>query len=233
MKRIPLTHGLYALVDDIDYNKLKDYPWCLVWKNKSNTVAYVSTRVSRKKTKMHHLILKKKDGYVVDHLDKNPLNNQRFNLRHLTISQNNLNRRIPINNTTGYTGIVYRAKTNRWLVNIGFNNRRIHIGSYLSFEEAKRARIDAEEKYFPRVNRVRDLKKKSEKIAPTNRRKYRYKLASSGYRCVYVRPSGNFSVIFHKDGKYKCLGTFTTVEEAAMRYIEYHKEILGEIPYQL
>lgn len=54
---------------------------------------------------LHTLIVDKADGTVVDHIDRNPLNNRKCNLRVTTVQQNILNRDIHRNNTSGVTGV--------------------------------------------------------------------------------------------------------------------------------
>lgn len=52
------------------------------------------------------------------------------------------------NNASGVTGVHFDRARNRWMAYITFQNKRIHLGRFPSFEEAKKARKRAEEKYF-------------------------------------------------------------------------------------
>lgn len=54
---------------------------------------------------LYHNIEEISDVYVVDHLDRNPSNNNIENLRHATFSENCYNTKIRKNNTSGYKGI--------------------------------------------------------------------------------------------------------------------------------
>ncbi len=85
MKKITLTKGYKALVDDADYKILHRQKWhvCVL---PYTCYAYAGTG----KVAMHRIIMgmKKGDGLEIDHLDNNGLNNQRANLEIVTRSEN-------------------------------------------------------------------------------------------------------------------------------------------------
>ena len=68
MKRIPLTKGQYALVDDADFDMVNQHSWVYT---KHNTNHYAHTTISeggrRKTVKMHRMILNAPNGKEVDH----------------------------------------------------------------------------------------------------------------------------------------------------------------------
>ena len=86
MKKIPLTQGYKASVDDADYKKLLRWTWSVC------ILPYTCYAYNNKKVSMHRLLMgmKKGDGLEVDHLDGNGLNNQRKNLEVVTRSENRL-----------------------------------------------------------------------------------------------------------------------------------------------
>ena len=88
MKEIQLTQGKIALVDDEDYDFLNQFKW-----HYSNGYASKShgKRPNRKKLTMHTLLLGAKEGFMIDHKNRNTLDNQKENLRHVTNSQNQMN----------------------------------------------------------------------------------------------------------------------------------------------
>src|SRR5690348_11276017 len=100
MKKIKLTQGKYALVDDADFEYLNQWKWQA--KKCSDTLFYAhrtqryGLRSENKKHhfKMHKLILKSPKGFEIDHEDGNGLNNQRKNLRICTHSQNGMNKKL-------------------------------------------------------------------------------------------------------------------------------------------
>lgn len=72
--------------------------------------------------------------YILDHINRNPLDNSISNLREATISQNGANSKLPINNTSGYRGITKVGKS--WQAQISYNSKTIYLGRYRSKEEA-------------------------------------------------------------------------------------------------
>jgi hypothetical protein len=91
----------------------------------------------------------------VDHKDGNGLNNQRSNLRCCTTSQNNRNSKIYRTNTSGFRGVVWSKKMNRWVAQIRVGGKSFYLGSYCTKNEAARV-YDAKAKEvageFARLN---------------------------------------------------------------------------------
>lgn len=87
-------------------------------------------------------------GY--DHIDRNPFNNVRSNLRPCTQQQNSFNGKLGKNNKTGVTGVQFvpNTKEKPWRARIMFNRKEIYLGCFATFEEAVRARLEGEKKYF-------------------------------------------------------------------------------------
>jgi hypothetical protein len=90
MKQIALTQDKYAVVDDEDYEFLNQWKW---WFSSgyARRCTYIN-KVRSKMIPMQSLILRPKKGKLVDHIDGNKLNNQRNNLRLVTVKQNNFNK---------------------------------------------------------------------------------------------------------------------------------------------
>ena len=115
MRLIPLTQGKFAQVDDEDFMSLNQYKW-FAHKNGNNFYAIRnSPRIQGKqlKIRMHEIILgNSKDKMVIDHIDHDGLNNQKKNLRFVTVSQNCKNKRASSNGNSKYLG-VYIATTRK------------------------------------------------------------------------------------------------------------------------
>jgi hypothetical protein len=94
---------------------------------------------------MHWVIMGEK---WYDHIDRDPFNNRKNNLRKTTRVENNRNRSIAKNNTVGITGIYWNKRNNNWRSSITVNRERIELGSYKNKEDAIIARLRAEVKYF-------------------------------------------------------------------------------------
>ena len=96
--RLLLVSGVEVLIDDDVYEWAKDEKWFFDHKGRVRNTH---------KVYLHQLVLKEKKGFVIDHIDGNPLNNQISNLRHATVAENNRNRKMHKNNTTGYKGVSF------------------------------------------------------------------------------------------------------------------------------
>ena len=87
-------------------------------------------------------------GKYYDHKDRNPFNNRKDNLRKASFAENSQNSSIRKNNTSGFTGVHWDKTYNMWIAQIGYNNKRIRIGSFVDKKDAIVARLNAELKYF-------------------------------------------------------------------------------------
>lgn len=140
-----------AIIDIEDFDKVKNIKW------RCNS-GYVVADINNKRVSLHRFILnidKKED--IVDHRDHNTLNNRKNNLRVCTISQNNRNRNIIKTNTSGVTGV--RRGNDKWRACIVFNKKNISLGTFENFEDAVKARKEAEEKYFGEFSHDNSTKK--------------------------------------------------------------------------
>jgi hypothetical protein len=137
MKEIQLTQGKIALVDDGDFERLNAFKWQA---RKNHRVWYARRSESKQPRKcitMHHYILTLPDSVHVDHRDGNGLNNQRLNLRVATHAQNQINRGLPCNNTSGFKGV--SRSFGHWRAQITDNGKRANLGTYADPADAARA----------------------------------------------------------------------------------------------
>ena len=130
-----------------DYTLIKEYCWCI------DHEGYVSTNLwdddKKKSIRMHRLIINvsgKKDE--IDHINNNKKDNRKCNLRIVTRSQNGMNRGVQSNNKTGVTGVTFYEPYDKWNSQIALNGKHINLGYFSDFEDAVKARKEAEEKYF-------------------------------------------------------------------------------------
>lgn len=99
-------------------------------------------------------------GYVVDHIDGNPYNNRKNNLRICKQSDNTLNRSFMSNNTSGFTGVSYRKHRNIFDPEIRAGYKRCHLGCCRSFKEAVYKRYYAELLLFGKYANEQEQNKK-------------------------------------------------------------------------
>lgn len=143
MKKVKLTRGKYALVDDEDFEYLNQFKWFI----QSNGYAGrdIGGRKNKTRVLMHRLVNDTPDDLVTDHINRNKLDNRRQNLRSVTQKKNSRNRGVSVNNTSGHTGVIWNK--GRWVACIKANYKKIHLGRYKTIEEAISARKEAEELY--------------------------------------------------------------------------------------
>ena len=154
MKKIPLTQGKFALVDDEDFEYLNQFKW-FAQKDKLDFYACRQIKVEKGKQRqtkvsMSRDIMKPSKGMQVDHIDGNGLNNQRTNLRICTNAENTKNKEKHKKSKSGFKGVQHNPKKckKQWEVYIRCNYKSIYVGSYLSREEAAHAYDEAAKKYF-------------------------------------------------------------------------------------
>jgi hypothetical protein len=131
----------HALVDAADAPLVQRYKWHL---DHHGYAKASEPRSHGARLRMHRLILGAVRGQEVDHINRNPLDNRRCNLRVCTRSQNMLNRGLQSNNRSGYTGVHFdkarRHHAKPWTAYIYINKRRKHVGRYATRDEALAAR---------------------------------------------------------------------------------------------
>lgn len=131
-----------------DFEKVKEYRWQIddrgyVLTSYRENGKYVYIR-------MHELIMNTKNTkYCVDHIHGNSTrnDNRKCNLRIAENYQNAMNKDYSKRNSSGCVGVQYDKTTNKWDSSITVNKKVIYLGSYTSFEEAVKARKEAEKKY--------------------------------------------------------------------------------------
>jgi len=152
MKKIPLTRGMVALVDDTDYEWLNNWKWYAMH-NHNTFYAVHNIRVTKNeqaKVGMHRLILELHRGNKLqaDHIDGNGLNNQRSNLRICTGAQNRRSQRSQMGCTSRYKGVCWHHHKRKWNSRISVNRKRMHLGYFSSEKTAAAAYNQAALKHF-------------------------------------------------------------------------------------
>ena len=154
MKEIKLSNSeKTALVDDADYDALRVYKWRLTRSyNQCYAVrsAYVRELIDGKKReiKMSNQIMNPPDGFEVDHIDRNGLNNQRQNLRICTHQQNIWNRQSQKNSKSKYKGVSWHKGNKMWQATITAGGKQIPLGYSRDETEAAQLYDKAAKKYF-------------------------------------------------------------------------------------
>lgn len=87
------------------------------------------------------------DGQI-DHINRTKDDNRIENLRVVTPKQNNENRGLPIKNTSGYNGVRWSARSDKWIAEIGHFGRTVYLGQFSNKDLAIAARLSAESRLF-------------------------------------------------------------------------------------
>ena len=142
MIEIPLTQGQVALIDDENYKLVSQYKWHAHW-NKDTKSYYAATNVKKEGGRtlllMHRLIMNAQKGEQVDHINHDTIDNRKENLRLCTNSQNQHNKGKRIDNTSGLKGVSRYKPSGKWQARIQLNGKQIHLGRFLTPEEAYEA----------------------------------------------------------------------------------------------
>lgn len=128
MKKIELTQGKYAIVDDADFDYLSQWPWYF---NKGYAVRGNPDRIL-----MHRVISGAMNGEDTDHINRDKLDNRRSNLRCVTRAQNAVNRPKQSNNTSGYKGVSWHKYHKKWVAFVVFSKKTKTLGYFSSKEDA-------------------------------------------------------------------------------------------------
>lgn len=125
-----------------DYDKIKNYCWYI------SKQGYVCNRTNRDAILLHRLIMEPQEELEVDHINHNKIDNRKENLRNCSSSENNMNKDLQTNNTSGHAGVYWHKQNEKWCSEIRVKNKKIYLGSFPTIEEAIESREKAEIKYF-------------------------------------------------------------------------------------
>lgn len=147
MKKIPLSQGKYALVDDEDFDFLSQWKW-FFYKAKRDKYGYahrnstVDEGKPRRRIRMHQQLI----GNGVDHANGNGLDNRRKNLRKADKHQQSYNKSIHSHKKSlGCKGVsIVKDKKGipaYWIARITVKGSRIYLGTFKNHIAASRAYI--------------------------------------------------------------------------------------------
>ena len=133
-------------------NKIAETIFDSKYVDKNNSLKYVMGTIDNKKVFLHRFILNSPSNKVVDHINGNTLDNRESNIRICTQANNSRNR--IYKTSKGKVPGIYQqyGENGNYSVRITINYKSIHIGTFKTYEEALKARLEAEEKYFGKYN---------------------------------------------------------------------------------
>ena len=149
MKKIKLTQGKFALVDNEDFEWLNQWKWYFrngyavrgIWNNDKKNMDTI---------RMHRIIIRAPENSQVDHVDGNKLDNRRVNLRLCSPLQNKRNQKLYKNNKSGFKGVSLHVDNpyKRWVAQIRVEGKLLHLGYFLDKYLASQTYQKAARKYF-------------------------------------------------------------------------------------
>lgn len=140
---ISLTRGMVAKVSPEDYDSFAGFRWCV------DNQGYARRRVyKRVVVRMHRIVTDAQPGQIVDHINRDKLDNRRCNLRFATRAMNVRNCKIHSHNKSGVHGVHWSKQIKRWVVQIRVDGKTRHVGTFTQLEDAASARRRAEATYW-------------------------------------------------------------------------------------
>jgi hypothetical protein len=144
--RIPLTQGCYTVVDEIDRD-FADIKLHAHFNNTSGPYAAKHGQTARghRAIVIHRIIMERilgrplAKGEAVDHVDGDPLNNRRSNLRLCDHATNGANSKRRSDNKSGFKGVCFHPTSGLWRAYIRPNGKQQSLGYYKTPEEAHEA----------------------------------------------------------------------------------------------
>ena len=130
------------LIDKEDLNKIKGH--CI----SVDARGYVRVSIEGDEFSLHRLLMNPNKDEIVDHINRNPFDNRKSNLRVCNTEENLRNLSISKNNKTGVPGVFYLKKRSKFRAEITVNYNKLYLGEFKKFEDAVKVRKNAEIKYF-------------------------------------------------------------------------------------
>ncbi|WP_342025743.1 HNH endonuclease [Cytobacillus pseudoceanisediminis] len=147
-----------TFIDTVDLDKAQSFPgsWYVNYNQKTKSY-YVMGNYKKENGKtsligLHRFLMNPPDDMVVDHYDRNTLNNKRKNLRVVTVEQNNQNTSLQKNNKAGARGVFWCKSKNKYRAYVKHRGKYHYFGYFTSVKDAAIAAENGRKKLLPYAN---------------------------------------------------------------------------------
>lgn len=135
--------GNFCYIDKTDYEKVVVGYW-----GKYKNSNYFCSSFNGTKYWLHRYLMNASAGEYVDHINGNFDDYRKHNLRICNNAENNRNRGLQRNNTSGYPGVGWVKREQKWRARIKVDGKEKYLGLFDNIDDAINAKKEAEEKYF-------------------------------------------------------------------------------------
>jgi hypothetical protein len=159
MIKIPLSGknglGKFALIDDEDWDLVKDYRWHF---NKGYAYTSKWDPITKKNINifLHRMIMNAQLGQLIDHNNHNKLDNRRSNLSFCTHSQNSMNKLKQPDTSSQFKGVSWYKNKKKWLAQI-FHYKKTYLGYFDNEILAAKAYNMAAKKLFGEFAKLNEI----------------------------------------------------------------------------
>jgi len=143
---IPLTRGLFAIIDTEDIEELNKYTWHAT--NKGYAARRLRVNEGRGIELMHRRLLCLSGKIQGDHINRDKLDNRKSNLRTASNGENQINQPPDKTNKTGYKGVAKLRNRRGYIAQAYINNEYMYLGYFLDKHAAAEAYNNAVQAYY-------------------------------------------------------------------------------------
>lgn len=149
--------GLFVILDDEDFKDLKDRN--IQARHKGDGRICPSIWDNGYYKYLSRFLMKPPPHMVVDHINGDPLDNRRCNLRICTQRENNFNRRKRLTASSKFKGVTFHKKSRKWQAQIKMDGDLIYLGVFAEERDAAMAYNAAAKEFhgqFAMLNEVNE-----------------------------------------------------------------------------
>lgn len=200
-----------AIIDAEDLRLADQYKWTF------SNFGYPMAKSSGKMIRLHRFVTQAPDGLVVDHINGNPLDNRKANLRVCTQKENSRNRKAYSTNKSGFKGVSYDKRLSAYRATITIHGKQKYLGRYKCPIAAAMAYNEAAQKYHCEhalLNEIKPEQCLTQEQILERRVKARPATIEPGISAIRYSVQGEEKTKYQVRYSQTYLGLFNTVEQA-------------------